>query len=129
MKEGSIGVLLLLLAVILSASCRINKDSDIPDDLEGSVSVSEQIKENGAEEVNNVKREFCKVISVQEDDFTLENTVHELYCIDNSFLKNFKTGDKVLLLYHDRTLSDDGVYSADVYAVYPDDDVFLQPAN
>ncbi|MBR1418037.1 MAG: hypothetical protein IJ576_03625 [Synergistaceae bacterium] len=78
-----------------------------------------------------MRREFCTVEKFQDASLILKNTLGEVYRIEKTLLKNFKAGDKVLLLYLDRTpLSEiDGEYSADVYAVYPDDNKLLRPAK
>ena len=126
MKRTGIGISLLLSVVTVLASCAANINSDALNKSNNSMPVFAKTE---IREVNGMKREFCEVESLQKTNFTLKNTVDELYHIDNSFLEDFKVGDKVLLLYLDRTSLSDGGYSADVYAIYPDDDTLLQPAK
>lgn len=78
---------------------------------------------------NNVKREFCMVENLSENNFSLRNTANELYYIDNSFLGNFEVGDNVILLYFNRTSLNDGAYSAEVYAIFPDNNTLVYPTN
>lgn len=130
MKRKGMGMLLFLLVILALTSCSANAGEDTANGPGDSLPAS--IKENSEtenREDNRVKREFCKVESVQEEYFTLKNTAGELYCIDNSFLGEFKAGDAVLLLYLERNPAGDGTYSADVHAIYPDDDTLLYPAN
>lgn len=76
----------------------------------------------------DVKREFCEVVE-GEDNFVLKNTVGELYRLDLSLQEDFKEGDEVLLIYTERTQVEDGVYEAEVYAVYPDSSVLEKTAK
>ena len=77
---------------------------------------------------DNMKREFCKVAEDTEN-FVLKNTAGDLYHLDLSFQGDFKSGDEVLLIYTNRTQIEEGVYEAEVYAVYPDRSDLAKPAN
>lgn len=83
----------------------------------------------GGETEENLKREFCVVDSLQEDFLVLKNVYDELYHVDLSFRGEYKEGDKVVLLYRERELVSEGVYAADTYAVYIDEDELLKPAK
>ena len=76
-----------------------------------------------------MKREFCVVDDVREEDFTLKNTKEEKYRIDRSLLGDFRCGDEVLLIYTERHENEDGTFSADVQSIFPDSSVLLRPAN
>ena len=76
-----------------------------------------------------MKREFCVVMSLQDDYFTIKNVLNERYNIDNSFLADFKVGDEVLLIYTERRSIGEGIFEAEVQAVYPDDSTLVYPAN
>lgn len=129
MKHTGIGFLLVLIVITMLVSCATNTSDEAANETNSSLPALGGIAETEFQEVNNVKREFCKVEKLQEDNFTLRNTANELYYIDNSLLGNFKVGDNVLLLYYNRTSVGDGEYSAQVYAIYPDSDTLVRPAN
>ena len=80
-------------------------------------------------EETNMRREFCTVESLHEEYFVLKNTQDELYHVDNAHLDGFKAGDPVLLIYVSRTALEDNRYTAEVYAVYPDDATIRIPAK
>lgn len=129
MRQPRIIIILLLLVSTILVSCTNDTKNSDSYNQENSVADFTEIAETENKEVDNVKREFCKVESLQKDNFTLKNTADEIYYIDNSFLGDFKVGDNVLLLYFDRASLGDGEYAADVYAIYSDDDSLLSPAN
>lgn len=76
-----------------------------------------------------MKREVCTIKSIQEDTFTVENTKKEIYTISREYLGGFKEEDMVLLLYLNRSLLEDGTYSAEVYAIYPCGGPVVKPAK
>ena len=121
-------ILFLIISTIL-VSCKNDNNDSNSSNLLNSTTDSKGIAETETKEVDYMKREFCTVESLQKDSFTLKNTADELYHIDNSLLGDFEVGDNVLLLYLDRTSMGNREYSADVYAIYSDDDSLLQPAN
>ncbi len=129
MRQPRIIIIFLLLVSTILVSCTNDANNSDSYNPENSVADSTEIAEAENKEVDNVKREFCKVESLQKDNFTLKNTADEIYYIDNLFLGDFKVGDNVLLLYLDRTSLGNGEYAADVYAIYSDDDSLLSPAN
>lgn len=130
MSQKKIGILLFLIAICVLTSCLMNKGQDVEKKWEYSLSSFAKVSSKTEnKEDNDVKREFCKVEDVQEGYFILKNTVDELYYIDNTFLGEFKVGDAVLLLYLERNPMDEGIYFADVHAIYPDDNTLLYPAN
>ncbi len=108
----------MFIALIIT-SCSLNKKDSLKST--DSTDYSED------EETNALKREFCIVDEVNETGFVLKNTSDILYSLDNSYLKQFKKGDKVLLLYNERGMLSDGKYHVDVYAIYPDDDTLDTP--
>ncbi len=125
MRKSIVLIMLIALTIIscsLKEEDRSNSTNSLPTariDFSGEGEIDK--------EENKMKREFCVVNQIQEAQFVLKNTSDELYYIDNSFLGGFKEGDKVLLLYRERDVLSDGKYSADVYAIYPDDDTIVTP--
>lgn len=87
------------------------------------------ISDSDTGEENNMNREFCTVESLHEGYFVLRNTKDELYNVDNAHLGSFKSGDQVLLIYSERTALEDSRYTAEVYAVYPNDMTLRYPAK
>ena len=129
MRQTQVLIILLLIVSTILVSCKNDNNDSNSSNLLNSTTDSKGIAEIETKEVDDMKREFCTVESLQKDSFTLKNTADELYHIDNSFLGDFEVGDNVLLLYLDRTSLGNREYSADVYAIYSDDDSLLQPAN
>lgn len=129
MRQTRALIILLLIISTILVSCKNDDNDSNSSNLLNSTTDSKGIAETETKEVDYMKREFCTVESLQKDSFTLKNTADELYHIGNSFLGDFEVGDNVLLLYLDRTSMGNREYSADVYAIYPDDDSLLQPAN
>lgn len=125
MKKAGLGMVLLLSAAVLS-SCAKGTNEEAPG---GSMAVSSVFSETDTGEVDSMRREFCKVESIQDENFILKNTKEETYLVDISFLKGLKVGDQVLLIYRERTQTGEKEYSADVYAVYPDNDSLLELAH
>lgn len=116
-------IISLSILIIMLASCSLNANNSNSNHQNPSEDTGDTLEIETVEE-HHMKREFCKVDSLQEDYFVLKNTIDEEYYIDNSLLKNFKEGDMVVLLYTDRTPKGNG-YSADVYAIYPDNDAVV----
>ncbi len=86
--------------------------------------------EESSEEDSRLRcREFCVIESIGENYFYVKNTVDEMYKIDKSFLGDHKTGDNIVLIYYDRTLTDEDVYVADVKSVEKDSNILLYPAG
>lgn len=76
-----------------------------------------------------MRREFCTVLTVNDDYFVLKNTADEFYHVDLSFLGEFKEGDEVLLVYTERSPIEDGVFNAEVRSIFPDSSKLVYPAN
>lgn len=76
-----------------------------------------------------MRREYCRVAGTEEGSFTLRNTVNEVYRIDSSYLGDMKEGDLALLIYTSRAQGADGIFTAEVYAVYPSDNTLERPAK
>lgn len=90
-------------------------------------STSEQKMEAEKEATSKMRREFCVVKHIDDREMVLINTKNEAYRIDASFANEYKEDDKVLFLYTERTAVGENEYTAEVYAVYPDDDKILEP--
>lgn len=114
-------IVLVLLLVSMLVACSNGRFGNITASLDAS--------EAGVEEDEGLKREFCKVSSLQEQYCLLENTVGETYCIDRSYAEDYKVGDLVLLLYSERTVMENGCYAAEVFAVYPNTNRLSPLAN
>ena len=82
-------IVLVLLLVSMLVACSNGRFGNITASLDAS--------EAGVEEDEGLKREFCKVSSLQEQYCLLENTVGETYCIDRSYAEDYKVGDVVII--------------------------------
>lgn len=79
-------------------------------------------------EDKSMYREICKVTQAG-DEFELENLKGEVYNLNPSLIEEYKEGDNVILIYRSRQLTSSGKYSADVYAIYRNEDQVLQSGN
>ena len=125
LKRTIVSVLpLVLLTVLFVTGCRTTTAHSEPASWP-SETHDGMITAGGAE----MKREVCTIKSIQEDTFTVENTKKEIYTISREYLGGFKEEDMVLLLYLNRSLLEDGAYSAEVYAIYPCGGPVVKPAK
>ena len=116
MRAFKTAVLFLIIVTLSACSFSKNNGNDADD-----TAVQNE------EEIDMKYREFCRVISEENGRLGLVNAAGEQYSIDVSLAPNIHLNDNVLLIYNSRSLEDNGVYSADVYAVYFDDLTVVTP--
>lgn len=71
------------------------------------------------EDERHMIREFC-IIETIDENMVLKNVKGDTYLLELLWKADFNEGDNVVLIYKNRTEVEYGVYTADVYAVYPD---------
>lgn len=113
-------LIILLCLMIILTSCKGNDEKQ----REQSYGQKQEINNK---ETSKMRREFCVVKRIDEQEMVLINTKEEVYRIDASFLEPYEENDKVLLLCTERTAVGENEYTAEVYAIYPDDDKLLEP--
>lgn len=127
MKQAGIGIIIFLLGLL---ACLAGKGGEgMLDSVDAHPSPLEPEVEAEIMEDDNMKREFCTIVTLENDFFIIKNVAGELYHIDNSFLGEFTQGSEVLLLYTERNQIADNTYLATVKAVFPHNSVLQYPAN
>ena len=57
----------------------------------------------GSQKEGQMKREFCRVVEVNDGYLLLKNTREEFYQLDRSYDQGFAQGERVVLSYRERT--------------------------
>lgn len=116
MRTVKFAVIILLIVTLNACSFSNNRMTD-----------AEAIGAQDKEDTDMKNREFCRVISEENGILGLVNVAGETYNIDSSIAPDIHLNDNVLLIYNSRKLQDNGIYSADVYAVFHDDPAIVTP--